>query len=95
MPVYAYICPSCGPFEQRRPSSEASESASCPACQSAAIRKYTAPNLFKTPPALAAALLRSEKSAHEPEVVRRPASRESRPAAKPRVGQGRPWQIGH
>jgi hypothetical protein len=61
----------------------------------AAIRRYTAPNLSRTPQAVAAAMVRSEKSAHEPEVVRRPVPEEFGPSPKPRVSDGRTWEIGH
>jgi hypothetical protein len=60
-------------------------------------RLYSAPGLFKTPPALAKALARSEKSAYEPEVVRRePPKREEEPRPVTyRQTRGRPWQVGH
>lgn len=39
MPIYEYHCPSCGKrFEQRRPMSQAGESATCPSCSTTAPR---------------------------------------------------------
>jgi putative FmdB family regulatory protein len=95
MPLYEFLCPTCGPFDQLRPFSEASAPAHCPNCGAAATRVITAPNLRRTPPALRAALLREEKSRYEPEVVQRPAPAEPTPPPKLRRSHGRPWQIGH
>ncbi len=93
MPLYAFMCPVCGPFEELRPLSRANEPATCPHCQTAAMRVPTAPNVAKTPPALAAARLREEQSAHEPRVMRRQIG-ESSPSHL-HQSRGRPWQLGH
>ncbi len=97
MPRYEFFCETCGPFEQWRPFDEANNPMRCPVCQAAARRVYSLPGLVKTPPALARALYREEKSAHEPEVVRRelPSREEPRGATVRRQARGRPWQIGH
>lgn len=95
MPVYAFLCETCGSFEVRRPFSQASDPAQCPRCRAAATRLYTAPNVPRTPPAIASAMLRAEKSAYEPEVVRRSSGGDAGTAPTPQRSTGRPWMIGH
>ncbi len=96
MPRYEFLCAACGPFEQWRPFAEASAPMRCPNCQMLARRVFSPPGLARTPPALARALYRAEKSAYEPEVVRRDPPRREEDAPKPvyRQARGRPWQIG-
>lgn len=55
MPVYAYRCPRCGPFDERRDADEASTPASCPDCSETAKRIYTAPGIRSKSGVLAAA----------------------------------------
>ncbi len=97
MPLYAFHCEQCGPFECWRSLSEASVPMVCPQCQAIARRIYTTPGLVRTPAALGKALYRAEKSAYEPEVIRRDASipTEEKPVPIMRQSHGRPWQIGH
>lgn len=75
--------------------SEASEPALCPDCRSAATRVYTTPNLRNTPPGVAEARAREEKSGHEPDVIRRPVADGHDAQPKLSQGRGRPWQIEH
>lgn len=72
MPIYEFLCEECGPFEERRSFEEANSVAICPGCGTTARRVYSMPNLKTTPAALSNAMNRAEKSAHEPEVARRP-----------------------
>ncbi len=72
MPIYEFLCEDCGPFEERRPFEEVGNPTVCPECGTAARRVYSMPNLKTMPAALSNAMNRAEKSAHEPEVVRRP-----------------------
>jgi len=97
MPRYEFRCENCGPFECWRPLDEVSVPMVCPKCQAVARRVYTAPGLVKTPPALAQGLYRAEKSAFEPEVIKReyPVSEEEKPSQVVYQSHGRPWQIGH
>lgn len=94
MPIYEFICESCGPFERRRPFAEAGDPMACPACRSEAGRVYSVPNTRKMPTALSGAINRAEKSAHEPDVVRRP-SESTASRGGQRQGHGRPWTLGH
>lgn len=70
MPIYDFVCEDCGPFEERRPFEETTDSAACPACDGDARRVYSMPNTRTMPAALSNAMHRSEKSAYEPEVAR-------------------------
>jgi hypothetical protein len=69
----------------------------CPKCQAVARRVYTTPGLVKTPLALAQKMYKAEKSAFEPEVIKReyPVSEEEKPSQAVYQSHGRPWQIGH
>ena len=93
MPIYEFFCEDCGPFEERRSFEGAGEAAACPGCGADARRVYTMPNTKRVPAGLSTAMDRAEKSAHEPEVARRPAGRSG---TGHRHGHGgRPWTIGH
>jgi putative FmdB family regulatory protein len=94
VPVYEFVCENCGPFEQRRPFAEAGDPMACPSCGDEARRVYSMPNTRRMAAPLFGAMNRAEKSAHEPDVVRRP----SEGAASRREhhhGHGRPWTLGH
>lgn len=91
MPTYEFFCATCGSFESRRSFEEAKNPMRCPTCEGDVRRVYSMPGLVKTPPAVASALYRTEKSAHEPEVVRR----RQPPAGTVSHTHGRPWQLGH
>ncbi len=93
MPIYEYRCDGCGPFEERRLFGEAGEATACPECGARAQRLYTMPNTKRVPAGLSKAMDRAEKSAHEPETVRR---RVGGDGVKHRHGgHGRPWTLGH
>ncbi|WP_093260549.1 FmdB family zinc ribbon protein [Thermostaphylospora chromogena] len=77
MAIYEYRCPQCGRFEVFLPMGTAPASHRCSACGRPARRVQSAPNLSRTPPALAAALTAEERSREAPEVVTR-TSREER-----------------
>jgi putative FmdB family regulatory protein len=97
MPRYEFRCENCGSFECWRPLDQAGIPMICPRCQAVARRVYTAPGLVKTPPALAKAMYRAVKSAHEPEIVSRPrpVREEEKPSRAVYQPHGRPWQVGH
>ena len=97
MPQYEFRCDQCGSFECRRPLAEAGTPMLCPRCQTVAKRVYTPPGLVKTAPELGNAFYRSEKSAHEPEVLRRerPAHTEEQAPQFVYHSHRHPWMIGH
>ncbi|GBD16322.1 hypothetical protein HRbin26_01218 [bacterium HR26] len=99
MPLYEFTCPAHGPFELRRPFSQASAPAHCPRCGELARRVFTSPNVPRTPAWIVEGLTREERSRHEPRIATReeiglPAYD---PEAKPQyhVARGRPWMISH
>jgi len=94
VPVYEFVCEDCGLFEQRRPFAESGEPMACPSCGCEAKRVYSIPNTRRMPAALAGAMDRAEKSAHEPEVVRRPAGGTGTGKGH-HQSHGRPWTVGH
>ena len=97
MPAYEFFCERCGPFELRRSFNEVHHAASCPTCQSNARRVYTPLGLVKTSVPLTRALDRAQKSAYEPEMIKRRSSTgENRTqGSASHSHNGRPWQIGH
>lgn len=92
MPTYDFVCDDHGRFELRRSFAEAGDDALCPQCGAGARRLYSMPNTNRTPEGLSRAMNRVEKSAHEPETVRRRVGSDEH---KHNHGHGRPWQIGH
>jgi len=71
MPLYDYQCESCGTFSAIRKMSESSEPNVCESCGDMAPRIISAPNLALVDSATRVAHERNEKSAHEPNHVRR------------------------
>ncbi len=92
MPFYEFLCQECGPFEERRSLEEPREEASCHECSAEAGRVYSVPGIKRMNAGLSRAMDRAEKSAHEPETVRR---RVGGDEGKHRHSHGRPWAIGH
>lgn len=93
MPIYDFTCGDCGPFDLRRSFAEAGEPVTCPSCGEEAKRVYSMPNTRRMPAGLSNAMHRAEKSAHEPEVVSRPAGAAA--SHGHRHGHARPWSLGH
>ena len=81
MPIYAFECARCGPFELHRPVADAGIPVTCPVCSTEARRRFTPPGLALLSRPLRRALDGEEKSAHEPDVTT--------------VKQGRPMPHGH
>lgn len=97
MPRYEFRCEQCGPFECWRALADAATSMHCPVCQGEVRRIYTPPGLVRTPPAIARAHYRAEKSAYEPEVIHKEPAPRRESFAPPIVRQshGRPWMLEH
>ncbi len=91
MPIYAFICADCGPFDARRPVTEAGMPARCLTCGGPARRVFTPPGLALLAKPLRRTLDFEEKSAHEPDVVAekrgRPLPHKHEPTA--------PWVMSH
>lgn len=94
MPVYEFVCEDCGPFEQQRSFKEAGDPMTCPSCGRESKRVYSMPNTRRMSAALSGAMDRAEKSAHEPEVARRPV-RGTGPREAHQHSHERPWTLGH
>jgi putative FmdB family regulatory protein len=97
MPIYEFFCANCGVFERWRTLSEASQPMYCPQCKTIVRRVYSAPGLVRTPPSLAHARERSEKSAYEPAVVRRSheGGEEQPQTSQWQHSHSHPWSLGH
>ena len=93
MPIYEFVCGGCGPFERRRSFAESGDAMACPSCGGEARRVYSMPSTRKMSTALSGAMDRAEKSAHEPDVVRRPSGGSGKKGHG--HGHGRPWAMGH
>jgi putative FmdB family regulatory protein len=91
VPVYAFSCAGCGPFDLVRPMAEAGEPARCPGCGADARRVFSPPGVALLSRPVRRALDIEEKSAHEPEVVT-----EKRGSPLPhRHAPSPPWALGH
>ncbi|MDX6723327.1 MAG: hypothetical protein QOD44_2060 [Solirubrobacteraceae bacterium] len=75
MPLYAFTCAACGPFELRRAVAEAAAAGDCPACGAVGRRLFTPPGVARMQAPMRAARTREERSAHAPDVVGAPAGR--------------------
>jgi putative FmdB family regulatory protein len=97
VPLYAFTCEGCGPFELIRPMVEASAPARCPDCGTTARRVFTPPGLALLAAPLRRVLDDEHKSAHEPDVV---AERHGRPMPHDHHhhhghGSAPPWVLSH
>jgi putative FmdB family regulatory protein len=91
MPVYAFTCVGCGPFDLVRPMAEAGAPARCPGCGSDARRVFSPPAIAHLARPVRRALDIEEKSAHTPDVVS-----EKRGSPMPhRHAPSPPWTLGH
>jgi putative FmdB family regulatory protein len=91
VPLYAFDCAGCGPFELVRPMADAGAPGTCPACGARARRVFTAPGLPRLARPVFRGLELEEKSAHEPGVV---ATKRGR-AIPHRHPPAPPWVLSH
>src|SRR5262249_62228574 len=91
MPVYEFLCATCGPFEQRRSLQEAGEPMACRLCQIMATRIYSTAGLILT----SGTVRRRIEQSAEPKVVQRPSPAAPAPTPLQQSVGGRPWQLGH
>jgi putative FmdB family regulatory protein len=91
MPIYAFTCAGCGPFELIRPMAEVSVPARCPSCGSRARRVFTPPGLALLSTPVRRVLDDEHRSAHEPDVV---TERRGRPLPH-RHEPAPPWVLSH
>jgi putative FmdB family regulatory protein len=69
VPIYAFSCGQCGPFEVTRGMAQAAAPISCPSCGGVARRLFTPPALARLSKPVRGLLDLEQKSAHEPAVV--------------------------
>lgn len=106
MPLYAYLCEHCGPFERHRPMAQFREPAACPTCHESAPRMVTAVqlNLMQGNTRIAHAL--NERNAHEPRIAtphtehhhteHGPSCKHTHHHVRRKYQtSARPWQVGH
>ena len=91
MPLYAFNCEACGPFDIVRPMAESSFAAACPSCGAVARRVFTPPGLARLARPARHALELEEKSAHQPDVV---TEKRGRPMPH-RHASAPPWALAH
>jgi len=98
VPLYAFACPACGPFDLQRPMAAASDPAACPTCAERAVRLYFSPGTTTTSPGSRADAV-DERSRHAPERVQRSVGGGGGHGHDHGGGghhsPGRPWQISH
>ena len=100
MPLYEYLCETCGPFEQRRDISHATDAVPCPECQVDAPRVFSIPGLYKTSSLERRVRQRAELGA-EPRVEQRSSSEHTHSETchhkhpHQRHASKRPWMLGH
>jgi putative FmdB family regulatory protein len=91
VPLYAFMCDGCGPFDLVRPVAEAGAAAACPECGAQARRVFTPPGLALVARPVRRALDLEEKSAHEPDVV---TEKRGRPLPHGHA-EAPPWALAH
>ena len=91
MPIYAFVCAGCGPFDVLRPVAHAGAPATCPRCGGEARRVFTPPSLARLERPVRRALELEEQSAHEPEVTREKRGRPLPHRHEPTP----PWVVAH
>jgi putative FmdB family regulatory protein len=111
MPVYEYLCDSCGPFTDMRPMAECELPQDCPDCGTMAPRVIlTAPNYFSMSAERRTAHATNERSSHAPKSSKDAGHgagcsccSSSKPSRLTRRGKdgsksfptSRPWMISH
>jgi putative FmdB family regulatory protein len=91
VPIYAFTCPGCGPFDVSRAVADAGAPASCPNCGALARRVFSPPGLALLRKPVRGLLDLEEKSAHAPEVVAHKSGRALPHKHEPTP----PWVLSH
>ena len=91
MPIYAFTCGSCGPFEVTRGMAQSAAPISCPDCGGDARRVFTPPGVALLSKPVRGLLDLEQKSAHEPAVVSEKTGRPRPHAHEPTP----PWMLSH
>jgi putative FmdB family regulatory protein len=91
VPIYAFTCEGCGPFELLRPIAEAGSAARCPACGTEARRVFTPPGLARLARPARTLLDWEDMSAPAPALV---TEKRGRPLPH-QHGPAPPWVLKH
>ena len=91
MPIYAFTCGPCGPFEVTRGMAQSAAPTSCPNCGAVARRVFTPPALALLSKPVRGLLDLEQKSAHEPAVVSEKTGRPRPHTHEPTP----PWTLSH
>jgi putative FmdB family regulatory protein len=91
VPIYAFTCGPCGPFEVTRSVAQAGAPAWCPTCGAEARRVFTPPGIALLAKPVRGLLELEQKSAHEPAVVSEKTGRPRPHAHQPTP----PWMLSH
>jgi putative FmdB family regulatory protein len=91
VPIYAFSCGQCGPFEVTRGMAQAAAPISCPSCGGVARRLFTPPALALLSKPVRGLLDLEQKSAHEPAVVSEKTGRPRPHTHEPTP----PWMLSH
>ena len=91
MPIYAFSCGPCGPFEVTRRMAQSAAPISCPNCGGDARRVFTPPALALLSKPVRGLLDLEQKSAHEPAVVSEKTGRPRPHTHEPTP----PWMLSH
>jgi putative FmdB family regulatory protein len=91
VPIYAFTCGPCGPFEVTRGMAQCAAPISCPSCGGDARRVFTAPALALLSRPVRGLLDLEHRSAHEPAVVSQKTGRPRPHTHEPTP----PWMLSH
>jgi len=89
MPIYAYKCDDCGPFDKLRRMADVDTPMPCPQCEAVATRVFTAPNVN-----LNSGSLFKRAASKAPRLMKRRGEPAAPQNQSPRSGS-RPWMLGH
>lgn len=100
MPLYAFRCTACGPFDLQLEAGTAGSARECPECGTSARRSWGVPALKATSAAAQASAV-DERSRHAPERVSGPGHGHDHHGHSHgghkhvHSSPGRPWQVSH
>jgi putative FmdB family regulatory protein len=91
VPIYAFTCWTCGPFEVTRGMAQSAAPISCPNCGGDARRVFTPPALALLSKPVRGLLDLEQRSAHEPAMVSQKTGRPRPHTHDPTP----PWMLSH
>lgn len=105
MPVYNYICETCGPFEAMAPMAKFSDPCDCPSCGAVSERALTMPQLSTVSSTNRRAHMINERASDSPRRAKANGLTPSGPRIKSKavtrsdgsrsIAGSRPWMLSH